>query len=226
MNKSEKIFKVLQDNRLIALLSPTSEEQCLQAYRALNPLGITMEIAFRTEAALNGIKAVISEFPDALVIAGTVMTRRQAEQAVEAGVAGIVSADYISAVVECCVNNDIMCVPGGLSDVGKQLVQKAELYKCELDELHSRYPYQWMHKLFPAATAQQDFFGLAKAWKGPFKGLQLLYTGGVSLGNLADKVQLDPDGIFCGSALTKAIDEPEKMIEEAKKWISIIKNKK
>jgi 2-keto-3-deoxy-6-phosphogluconate aldolase len=222
MTKSEKVFSLLKEKRLIGLLAPISAKHCVTAYEYLSPLGVVLEIAFRTDAAAEGIKILMRKYPDALVLAGTVMMKKQAEMAIDFGVAGIVSADYIPEVVETCMKNEIMCVPGGTADCGKQLVQKANLYGCDLVELKERYPYQWCYKLFPAATSTSSNVGLAKAWKGPFKELTLVYTGGVSLTNLAEVSSLDPDGIFCGSAVTKAIDEPEKMVEEAKKWLEII----
>ncbi len=225
MKMSEAVFSLLKEKHLIGLLSPKNADQCLTAYEILLPLGIVLEIAFRTEAALNGIQAIKKKYPDALILAGTVMTPKQAESAINAGVAGIVSADYIPSVVEVAVHHDILCVPGGLGDVGKQLVHKAELYGCDLEELKQRYPYQWVYKLFPAAVGSQSYFHITKAWKGPFKGLTVVYTGGVSLDTLEQIAGFDPDGIFCGSALTRAIDNPELMKEEALKWLSIVERK-
>ena len=223
MKKSESIFSLLKKNRLIALLTPKSIEQCVSAYEILNPCGVTLEIALRSEPALDGIKVLLKKYPEALVLAGTVMTRQQAEAAIQAGVAGVVSADYIPSVVEVCVKHDIMCVPGGLSDAGKQLVHKAELYKCDLNELKEKYPYQWVYKLFPAVTATKSNIEIAQAWQGPFKGLTIIYTGGVTSGNLRELTLQDLSGIFCGSALTRSIDRPEKMKEEVKQWLSIIR---
>ena len=222
MKKPEKLFKILKENQLIALLSPSSPEECVTAYEILSPLGITLEIAFRTEAAAEGIKAVLEKYPEALILAGTVMTKKQAERAVTAGAAGVVSADYIPDVVEIAVRQNLMCVPGGLADVGKQLVQKSTLLHCELDELREHYPHQWIHKVFPAATKSVDYFEIAKAWKGPFKNLNVIYTGGVSHSNLAKIVDFDKDGIFCGSALCKSLDNPQKMKEEALRWMSLV----
>lgn len=222
MNKSLRIFNLLKEKRLIALLTPKSATECLTAYETLQPMGIVLEIAFRSEAAMDGIKAVLKKHPDALILAGTVMMADQAEAAIQTGVAGIVSADYIADVVEVCVKHDILSIPGGISDAGKQLVQKAKLYGCDISGLKEKYPYQWIYKLFPAIADGHSNMGLAKAWKGPFKGLNIIYTGGVSLNNLADVVNSDPDGIYCGSALTKSIDDPEKMRAEAKNWLDII----
>ena len=225
MNKSAKIFDVLKTNQLIAFLAPEKVQDCITAYETLKPMGIVLEISFRTRAALEGIRATLAKYPDALVLAGTVMTPKQADEAIKAGAAGIISADYIPDVVERCVRSDVMCVPGGLGDVGKQLVQKAELYGCEFELLGEKYPYQWIYKLFPAAAEKLSFLGLSKAWKSVFKGLRLVYTGGVSLSNLSELVRQDPEGIFCGSAVTRMIREPEKMREEAKQWIGLIKTR-
>ncbi|MCP4725378.1 MAG: aldolase [bacterium] len=226
MNRSETLYNTLKKNRLIALLSPKSAEQCITAYEILKPFGVVLEIAFRSESAEDGIKALMEKYPEALVMAGTVMTTEQAEKAIEAGVAGIVSADYIPSVLDACIENDIMCVPGGLSDAGKQLVRKSELLKCSLNELKEKYPYQWIYKLFPAVTGKTSNMGIAAAQKGPFKGLTFIYTGGVNLENVGELAGKEPDGIFCGSALTKMIDEPEKMKAEVQKWIDEIEGKK
>jgi len=225
LNKSAAIFKRIKENRLVAILAPKSAGECIEAYEILNPLGITLEIVFRSEIAALGIKAVLDKYPDALILAGTVMTEKLVKDAIGQGVAGIVSADYIPEVLEICVSKDIMCVPGGLGDAGKQLVKKAELYGCDFAKLKEKYPYQWVYKLFPTVTATNSFFGITKAWKGPYKDLTIFYTGGVSADNLADIVKSDPDGIFCGSALAKKIDNPEEMEKTAEKWLSIIYSK-
>ena len=82
MNKSQKIFDILKRKRLIGLLTPKNVEQCLIAYETLNPLGVVLEIAFRSEAASDGITAVLQQYPDALILAGTVMTAKLAEMAI------------------------------------------------------------------------------------------------------------------------------------------------
>lgn len=218
MKKSEKIFERLRKNQLVALLSPKSAEECVKAYETFEALGVVLEIAFRSEHATGGIKAIVEKHPDALLLAGTVMTGQQAEQAIEAGAAGVVSADYIPEVVDTCVKKDIMCIPGGLSDVGKQLVQKAEGYSCTLEELRQGYPYQWVYKLFPAFAGKVSNIDLVGAWRGPYRDLTVVYTGGMTLETLKQTVYKDPQGIFCASALTKNLDNPEKIEAEIKRW--------
>jgi 2-dehydro-3-deoxygluconokinase len=218
MKKSDKIFEKLKNARLVALLNPKDVEECVKAFEICESEEIILEIAFRSEHALGGMKAILDKYPDALVLAGTVMTERQAEQAIETGVAGIVSADYIPEVVDFCVKKDIMCIPGGLTDVGKQLVRKAEGYGCSIDDLKTNYPYQWVYKLFPAFAGEITNIELVKAWRGPYKDLVVVYTGGMTFETLKKAKTKDPQGIFCASVLAKYVGEPEKMRAEIARW--------
>jgi 2-keto-3-deoxy-6-phosphogluconate aldolase len=222
MNRSEQVFRLMKRNRLVALLSPKRAEDCITVYEILAPLGVVLEIAFRTPSALDGIKAIVQKHPDGLILAGTVLTSKQAESAIHAGASAVVSPDYLPSVVACCVEHDVMCVPGGLGDVGKQLTYKAECYRCEFEELFIKHPYQWIHKLYPAVAGNLEFAGLAAAWKGPFKDLSVMYTGGLSSTNIDRIFSVDPEGIVCGSAMTASIDDPNQMIDEARKWLSRI----
>lgn len=224
MNQSEKAFEVLKSKRLLAFLAPESVEDCVTAYETLGPSGVILEVAFRTDKALDGIRETVRKHPDALVFAGTVMTARQAERAMDAGASGIISADYIPAVVAACVERNVTAVPGGLADAGKQLVQKADLYKCELEELREKHPHQWIYKLFPAVTEHNRFYSLSKQYKSAYKGLRMVYTGGISLDNLKELAAYDREGIFCGSAVCRKIKEPAAMRAEAGKWMETIAN--
>jgi len=222
MTKSERLYETLKEHRLIGLLSPRSAAECLTAYQTLSPLGIVLEVAFRTPAAAEGLRLVLDRHPEAMLLAGTVMTRDQARLAIDAGAAGVVSADFIPDVVAECVREDIMAVPGGLGDCGKQLALKAELLGCPFLELRTRHPFQWIYKLFPASTKGQTFVDLAPSWRGPYPGLAVIHAGGVTLENLARLGESDPEGIFCGSALTARTDRPDEMAGEAARWVSAL----
>ncbi len=222
MNRSASLWEVLRSNRLIALLTPASADECVLAYETLHPLGVVLEIACRSEAALPGMAALRTRHPDALFLAGTVLTRRQAEQAIEAGAAGVVSPDFLPPVVETCVRSDVMCIPGGLGDIGKQLALKAELYGCDVDELRVRYPYQWVYKLFPA-LASPALLEMVSAWKAVYPGLTIIYTGGVTAENARQILRRDPDAILCGSALARYIKDPDLAAREVRQWVSVVR---
>jgi 2-dehydro-3-deoxygluconokinase len=223
MKKSTRIFNKLKEVRLVALLNPKSIAECIRAYEIAEAEGIILEIAFRSEHALGGIKAILDKYPDALVLAGTVFSSGIAGKAIEAGVAGVVSADFIPEVIDVCVRKDVLCIPGGLSDVGKQLVRKAEGYGCTIGDLKKNYPYQWVYKLFPAFSGEIANFDLVRAWRGPYKDLTVVYTGGITLETLKQTIRTDPQGIFCASVLAKHVDEPEKMKAEIRRWKEALK---
>ncbi len=218
MKKSEKAFEWMKKARLMALLNPKSSEECVRAYEICKDQDVVLEIAYRSEHASAGIKAILDKYPEALVLAGTVMTGAQAAEAIGAGAAGVVSADTILEVIDVCIKNDIMCIPGGLSDAGKQLVQKASGYGCTLEDLRKDYPYQWVYKLFPAFSGGLSHIDLVQAWRGPYRDLEVVYTGGLTQESLNIAVRKDPKGIFCASALAKHIHEPEKMEKEIRLW--------
>ena len=222
MSVSESLWEKLRHYRLTALLAPQSPEACVAAYELFEPLGVVLEIALRTSAALDGIAAVRRRHPNALLLAGTVLTASQAEQAIAAGAAGIVSPDYLPPVVQVCVARDVMCVPGGLGDVGKQLAQKAEGYGCTLAELRKHHPYQWVHKLFPVTAGGALLVDVAAAWQAVYPELTVMYTGGVTFERLAEIVRRDPRAIICGSALTRRIEDAQATAAEAQRWLDVI----
>ena len=219
MNGSEALWQTLQRHRLIALLSPDSPEQCVTAYEILQPLGVALEIALRGEHGLAGIQAVLNAYPDARLLAGTVLTRDQAKQVLALGVCGVVSADYVPGVVEVCVDAEVMCIPGGLSDCGKQLVQKADMYGFTLDQLRELRPWQWVYKVFPAMADEKAVFATVKSWRAVYPGVQIVYTGGVTLENVARLSRQDPNGILCGSSVIGQLSDPNRMRDEVQRWL-------
>jgi 2-dehydro-3-deoxygluconokinase len=219
VNRSETLWQNLLEKRSIALLNPKSSEDCVRAYEALAPMGVVLEIAFRSEHALPGIDAVLRAHPDAQLMAGTVLTRDQAEAALAAGVAGVVSADYVPSVVQVCVEADVMCVPGGLADCGKQLVQKAELYGCTMEELRRDRPWQWVYKIFPAMADEAAVRETVKAWRAVYPGVRFVYTGGVTLQNVGRLSRRDPEGLFCGSALARRAEDSDAIRADGEAWL-------
>jgi 2-dehydro-3-deoxygluconokinase len=218
MGKSKKIFLELKKKRLVALLSPQSVEECIKAYEIFQSEGILLEIALRSEYALKGIQGIMKKYPQALILAGTVLTKEQAKSAIDLGVSGIVSSDFIPEVIDICLDKQIMCIPGGLTDVGKQLAQKAKIYGCTLEELKEKYPYQWIYKLFPALVGSTSNLDMAKAWIGPYKDLTVMYSGGISLETIEECSLKDPQGIFCASALTTDLARPEVLKNTIIQW--------
>ena len=142
--------------------------------RALCAGGIpTAEVTFRTGAAAASIAAIRQNVPEMLVGAGTVLTVENAEAAVAAGAAYIVTPGISEAVVRWCLEHSVPVLPG-VSTASE--VQKVLEYGIEV------------MKFFPAAAS--GGIAMLKGLYGPFKKVRFVPTGGVNAANLNDFLRL------------------------------------
>ncbi|MEH0973721.1 bifunctional 4-hydroxy-2-oxoglutarate aldolase/2-dehydro-3-deoxy-phosphogluconate aldolase [Micromonospora sp. CPCC 205546] len=130
------------------------------------------EVTFRTDAAAEAIR-VMSERPDLLVGAGTVLTPAQADRAVEAGARFVVTPGFSPAVVRCCQELGVPVFPGVATGTEIQMALDAGLDTV---------------KFFPAE--QLGGVGMIKALAAPYRSVRFIPTGGVNTGNLADYLAL------------------------------------
>jgi 2-dehydro-3-deoxyphosphogluconate aldolase/(4S)-4-hydroxy-2-oxoglutarate aldolase len=70
------------------------------------------EITFRTEAAEETIRRITEAQPGMLIGAGTVLSIQQAQKAVDAGAHFIVSPGFDRQVVEWCLKQHVLVIPG------------------------------------------------------------------------------------------------------------------
>lgn len=144
--------------------------------RAAAPLGSALiaggirsvEVTFRTDAAADAIRAM-SDNPDILVGAGTVLTQAQVDLAVEAGARFIVSPGFSPAVVRHCQALGIPVFPGVASATEIQMALDAGVDTV---------------KFFPAE--QLGGVAMIKALAAPFRSVRFIPTGGVNPANLRD----------------------------------------
>lgn len=128
----------------------------------------SIEVTLRTPAALASI-AALADQSDLIVGAGTVLTRMQAETAVDAGARFIVSPGVSASVVRFCGEAGTPVFPGVATPTEIQLALELG---CDVV------------KFFPA-----DINGglpAIRALAAPFPDLKFVPTGGVSAENLAD----------------------------------------
>ena len=70
------------------------------------------EVTFRTAAAKESIRIMLKEYPEMFVGAGTVLTTRQVDEAIEAGARFIVSPGFDPEIVDYCIEKQIPVFPG------------------------------------------------------------------------------------------------------------------
>lgn len=131
-----------------------------------------MEIALRTEAALDSIRQVRNRYPEILCGAGTVTSIREAEQCLNAGAQFIVSPGFLPDLVDWSIERKVAIIPG--------CVTPSEILQAKERGLR-------ILKFFPARV----YGGLdaLKALAEPFHEIKFVPTGGVDASNLSDYLE-------------------------------------
>jgi 2-dehydro-3-deoxyphosphogluconate aldolase/(4S)-4-hydroxy-2-oxoglutarate aldolase len=176
-------LQVMQDAPVIPVIVLNDAAHAVPLARALLAGGIRMlEVTLRTAAALASIEAIAREVPQAVVGAGTVRTRADAQAAAAAGARFAVSPGYTSALGRACKETGIALLPGVAS--ASEIMMAQEDGYSEL-------------KFFPAVQA--GGIAMLKAWNGPFFDARFCPTGGVTQENAAQFLAL-PNVVCVGGS--------------------------
>jgi 2-dehydro-3-deoxyphosphogluconate aldolase/(4S)-4-hydroxy-2-oxoglutarate aldolase len=159
-----RIENVMSASPVIAVLTITDVRHAAPLARALLFGGVSaMEVTLRTPVALEAIKVIADEVPEALVGASTIMSPRDLDAAYKAGAAFAASPGAPIELMDVGVSSPLPYLPG---------VSTAT-------ELMAAYERGYEHvKFFPAAAA--GGVAMLKALAGPFAGVKFCATGGVT----------------------------------------------
>lgn len=162
------VMSVIKEKKIVPVVKLDRVEDALPLAKALLDGGLPVaEITFRTDAAEEAIRQIRNKYPEMLCGAGTVVNLDQAERAVSAGAAFIVSPGLSREVIQYAQKNHIPVLPGCCTPT-----EIMEAMNCGLTVV----------KFFPA----KQFGGLdtIKALSAPFPGMMFMPTGGISAENL------------------------------------------
>ena len=140
------------------------------------------EVTFRTAAAKDAIAAIVKAYPEMLVGAGTVLTKEQADAAIEAGAKFIVTPGFNPEIVKYCIEKDFPIVPGINNPSGIE-----QAMALGLDVV----------KFFPAE--QSGGVAMIKAMSAPYSGVKFMPTGGVNPANICEYLA-NPKILCCGGS--------------------------
>ena len=173
------------------------------------------EITFRTAAAASAIRTLCNSHPGILVGAGTVLTKSDAEIAVDAGASFVVTPGFDGGLVDWCLDKSVPVIPGVMTptDINAAINKKLKVLK-----------------FFPAEAA--GGIKTLKAISGPYGNIQFVPTGGITLGNLEEYLSL-PNVVACGGCwLVKKdqisrgeFDAIETLVREAVQLVDHIRGK-
>ena len=173
----------MQDAPVIPVIVLNDLAHAVPMARALVAGGVRMlEVTLRTPHALACIEAIAKHVPEAVVGAGTVRNKTDAQAAANAGARFAVSPGYTSAVGQACRDLGLALLPGVAT--GSEIMMAQEEGFTEL-------------KFFPAMQAGGP--AMLKAWSGPFFDVRFCPTGGVSLQNASEFLAL-PNVVCVGGS--------------------------
>jgi 2-dehydro-3-deoxyphosphogluconate aldolase / (4S)-4-hydroxy-2-oxoglutarate aldolase len=180
---SADITKTLESLPVVPLVQSDDPETAVLISRALAAGGLTIaEVVFRSDRALECLRAVAEEVPEMIAGAGTVLSADQAEAAVTAGARFIVSPGLDDGVVATAKKHGLPVYPGIVSPTEVQ-----HAYNLGLEVV----------KFFPASIA--GGLPALKALSSVFRSMRFMPTGGISPGNLAEYLAV-PAVLACGGS--------------------------
>ena len=193
-----KIEDKIQSLGIVPVVVLENTENAVPLSDALCKAGVPCaEVTFRTEAAKESICLMKQAHPDMLVGAGTVLTKEQVDEAVEAGAVFIVSPGFDPEIVDYCIKKNIPVFPGCVT-----ASEVAQAVKRGLKVV----------KFFPA----EDFGGVKtiKALSAPYSQLKFMPTGGINAGNIGEYLKCTSVLACGGSWMVKGNLIKEKNFEK------------
>lgn len=140
------------------------------------------EVTFRTACAKEAIAIIAKEYPEMIVGAGTVLTKAQVDDAIEAGAKFIVSPGFNPEIVKYCQAKGCPIIPGINNPSGIEAALELGLKTV---------------KFFPAE--QSGGLAMIKAMSAPYGGVTFMPTGGVSPANVNDYLAFNKI-VCCGGS--------------------------
>jgi 2-dehydro-3-deoxyphosphogluconate aldolase/(4S)-4-hydroxy-2-oxoglutarate aldolase len=176
-------IKKIEELKLIPVAVMEKPENAFNLGNTLLNAGLPIvEVAFRTEYALDSLKILKSNFPNMLVGAGTVLKIEQVKAASNAGVDFIVTPGFNPKVVDYCLENKILIIPG---------VNTPTMVEWALERGLN------VVKFFPANLS--GGIEMLKALYGPYQEMRFIPTGGINDENLITYLKLK-NVLACGGS--------------------------
>jgi len=213
----EDILKRIYENKIIAIIRGVGSDRILPTVEALLKGGISLlEVTYNHESAasvsdtLKSLKLIAKEFSnDVSLGVGTVLTSKQAEDAVDSGAQYIISPNTDVSVIKKTKELGKISIPGAFTPSEMVLA-----YYAGADIV----------KLFPAGVLGTKYI---KAVLAPLSHIPVIAVGGIDADNAVEFIRAGAIAVGIGGSLVdvKAVYEGdyEKITSTAKEYLSKIK---
>jgi len=166
--------KILTTGPVVPVIVVNKLEHAVPMAKALVAGGVrVLEVTLRTPVAMEALRLMIKEVPDAIVGAGTVINTQQLQEVTEAGAQFIISPGITEPLLKAAVEGPVPLIPG-ISTVS---------------ELMTGMDYGLREFKFFPAEANGGVKAL-QAIGGPFPQVRFCPTGGISPANYRDYLAL------------------------------------
>ena len=174
---------VLQQGPVIPVIVIEDASKAVPMGRALVAGGVrVLEITMRTAAALDAVRALSAEVPEAIVGVGTVLEPKQFVEARKAGARFAISPGYTAKMIEAAADAGISYLPGVTTP--SEMMHAMELGLTTL-------------KFFPAEAS--GGIPMLKSLASPYPMLKFCPTGGIGLNNARNYLAL-PNVVCVGGS--------------------------
>lgn len=176
------------ESRLVAVLRAPIPDHVAEAARKLVSCGVRcIEVTLTTPHALGVIEELAADggTGEAVIGAGTVVTRQQADDAVAAGATYLLSPLFAPEVVEAGIAKGVPVIPGAATPT-----EIAAAWRSGCAAV----------KVFPAASLGGPSF--IRSVREPLPDVALLPTGGIREGDVVEYLKAGAIAVGVGSPLT------------------------
>ncbi|MBU6198429.1 MAG: bifunctional 4-hydroxy-2-oxoglutarate aldolase/2-dehydro-3-deoxy-phosphogluconate aldolase [Xanthomonadaceae bacterium] len=185
-HKQERLQAILAPAPVVAVVTIDDAGVAVALAQALIDGGIgAIEITLRTPAALDAIRAIARDVPQAAVGAGTVLSATDLHAAAAAGARFAVSPGASSALLDAADTSTLPLLPGAAT--ASEAMRLSERGYC-------------LQKFFPAEPAGGVEY--LRALAGPLPHICFCPTGGIRVDNAAAYLRLPNVACVGGSWLT------------------------
>ncbi len=179
------MIEKLKAEKVVAVVRANTKEEAMLYVDAIIKGGMNaIELTYSIPDVCALISEVVNKYPAALVGVGSVLSVKQAKDAVAAGATYVVSPGFVDTVQEYCTENQVIYMPGAMTI--SEIINSMEHKNA-------------IAKVFPGGTLGTSFISAVKA---PIPDAQLMVTGGVDLDNVQDWFKAGVTLVGTGSSLT------------------------
>ncbi|CAN6443464.1 unnamed protein product [Victoria cruziana] len=179
------VLRAVQNSGIIACLRADSMELAVEAARAALSGGISMlEIVISTPGVFEAIQELVREHPSSLIGAGTVLSSKDAENAVQAGAKFILSPATIKEVIDDLKSTSVLYLPG--------VMTPTEVLTAYLEGARAV-------KVYPVSLLGGPQY--ISALKKPFHNIPIIASQGITIDSIEKYIHCGASAVVLSDAI-------------------------